>query len=94
MARVLQVPAVIDITETDKSIWGARGLAEPFEGIFSVGTSFAEARKAFAEVVALGVTTGGIKVDGLDPAELASVRVLATTRKTFTLDELDTGDGA
>lgn len=91
MAHVLQVPATIDIADPDKSSWAATGAAAPFEGIFSVGDSFADARRSFAEVIALSITTGTIVVDGLDPNDIAAVRVLATTRKTFPLTDLNTG---
>lgn len=91
--RVLQVPAIIDIADNDKTQWQA--IAVPgtlFEGLFAFGVDFAEARKAFASVVVASITGGAITVEDLNPADLAAVRVLATTRKTFPVSDLAEGE--
>ncbi|MDH5615533.1 MAG: hypothetical protein OEY62_03240 [Acidimicrobiia bacterium] len=87
--RVLQVPAIIDIADDQKTQWQA--IAVPgtlFEGLFAFGDNFAEARKAFAAVIAESVAGGAVTVEDLEPADLAAVRVLATTRKTFSVTDL------
>ena len=93
--RVLQVPAIIDIADADKSQWQA--IAVPgtvFEGLFAFGADFAEARKAFASMIATSVASGAVAVEDLNPDELGAVRVLATTRKTFAVSDLTAEDSA
>jgi len=94
MEQVLVAPAIIDIGNKEKTVWQATGCVEPFIGIFGTGASFKEAREAFAELVAIGVKNGGIEVEGYAPGEIQAIRVLATTRKTFNLDDLETGPEA
>ncbi len=91
MQHVLQIPAVLDIAEPDKSQWSAQAIpGTPFADLFGTGTNFAEARKALAEVAAVAVIHGAISIEGLNPADLTAVRILATTRKTFHLTDLNT----
>jgi len=89
-AQVLQVPSIIDIADSDKTQWQAIALPDtPFEGLFAFGDNFAEARKAFASVIAQSVAGGAVTLEGLNPADLIAVRVLATTRKTFSVNDLE-----
>lgn len=88
--HVLAVPAIIDIADESKTQWSAHGIpGSPFSGLFALGDDFKSARQAFAEVVADAVTHGAVTIEGFDPKTLAAVRVLATTRKTFPVDNLD-----
>ena len=86
--KVLVVPAYVDVADPDKSQWVARSTAppaSPFAGLFAFGADFASARKALASTVWEAVCGGST---GLVAAEVAAVRVLALTRKTFTCQEL------
>lgn len=86
---VLAVTATVDIIAEDKGQWGAFGMpGTGFEGIFAVGDSFHEARRAFAEMAALALKSGAVTLDGGDPQNVSAIRVLAITRKTFTVEDL------
>ncbi len=84
---VLMVPAFVDIADADHKQWRADGVpGTPVDGMFAFGDDFASARKAFASMVFAAVQ-GGV-FDGIDAADVAAVRVLATTRKTFVAADL------
>ena len=87
--KVLNVPAYVDIAEADKSQWVARVLpsGSPLDGLFAFGADFRAARRELAAVVWNAVAGGaaGISAEGVE-----AVRVLATTRKTFSVAELAT----
>lgn len=87
--KVLNVPAYVDIAEADKSQWVARVLpsGSPLDGLFAFGADFPGARRGLAAVVWNAVAGGaaGISAEGVE-----AVRVLATTRKTFSVAELAT----
>lgn len=86
---ILAVQATIDVIAEDKSQWGAIGVpGTGFGGIFAVGDSFHDARRTFAEIAALAIKNGAIVIDGCDPNDVAAIRVLATTRKTFAIEDL------
>lgn len=88
-SAVLNVAATIDIVADDKSQWGAVGMpGTSFEGIFAVGDSFHDARRAFAEMVALALKSGTVTLDTGDPQNVSAIRVLAMTRKTFAVEDL------
>jgi hypothetical protein len=92
--KILAVPAHIDIIDADKSQWAAIGIpGSGFGQLFAVGDTFADARRSFAEVAAVAVINGVVVVEDLEPTELGAVRVMATTRKTFLVADLDTGGG-
>ncbi len=85
-AKIVQVHATIDVTDIadgDPTVWLARAVdGSPFAGLYAVGDSFADARRSLAELVWLAVRHGAVDVD-VTAEELAAVRVLATTHKTF-----------
>ena len=85
---IVIVPAYADIAAADKSQWVARvALPEgsPLAGLFAFGENFPAARKALAEVVWNAVSGGAA---GISPDGVKAVRIFATTRKTFAVDEL------
>jgi len=79
----VEVAAVIDTDGIDLTTWTAVGLGKA-KGFTAVGPSFQAARLHFAEVIALAIAN-----DVLDPGcTPTSIRVIASTRKTFPLDQL------
>jgi hypothetical protein len=88
---VLAIPAYIDVTDATKTEWVAKvaGMpGEPFAGLFAFGPSFAEARKALAATVYESLKSGS---EGVAVQEVTAVRILATTRKTFSVATLAGG---
>ncbi|HET7486486.1 MAG TPA: hypothetical protein VFJ85_01060 [Acidimicrobiales bacterium] len=91
--KTLVVNAVVDVDGPDKTMWIAQvvGDASPFSGLFAWGQNFADARASLAQVVWAAVSGGafpGLAHSGLSADDLAAVQVLATTRKTFTAEQL------
>lgn len=87
--NVLQVSAVIDVMDHNKTEWKAEAPSIGiFGGIYAIGATFAEARHRFAETVAMAITAGAVTIDGLDPNNVSAIRVIALTRKTFSLEAL------
>jgi hypothetical protein len=90
--KVIVVPALVDLDFTvapdndGRRPWTATTadhVDAAFRGLTATGPTFAEARKHLAELVALAAKN-------TPPfAELDAVRVLALTRKTFPLSELN-----
>jgi|GEM_PF-3732808 len=82
-STVLQVQAFIDTDGVDLKTWTAVGVGDT-QGLTAVGASFQEARRSFAEIVALAVANDVLTTDVVP----SSIRVITSTRKTFSLDEL------
>lgn len=90
--KILVINAVVDVDGPDKTMWVAQVVADgsPFAGLFAWGDNFAGARAGLAQVVWAAVAGGaeGLASAGVAAADIAAVRVLATTRKTFSATEL------
>lgn len=84
---VVEVFCSIDTDGIDLETWTAAGQG-PASGFTATGDSFAAARRSFAEVVALAISTG---VLGTNSGTPDSVRVIAATRKTFAVADLGEG---
>lgn len=90
--KVLPIPAYIDVTDATKTEWVARvaGMAgEPFVGLFAFGASFATAREALARTIYESLKSGS---EGVGSQGIGAVRILATTRKTFSVEALAAGE--
>ncbi|MBW3615612.1 MAG: hypothetical protein KY439_09945 [Actinobacteria bacterium] len=89
---VLAIPAYIDVTDpTTKTEWVAKVAGMPgeaFVGLFAFGPTFADARKALAHTVYESLKSGS---EGVAAQEISAVRILATTRKTFSTETLAAG---
>jgi hypothetical protein len=86
MATVI-IPAWIDKEgeENGKDIW----LAQTVTGLFARGEGFVGAREALARLIIeekqFTNEAAAIECDTEDDTEVTAVRILATTRKTFTV---------
>ena len=88
---VITIPAHLDIADQSRRQWVAKvalPAGSPFAGLFAFGRDFAGARKALAAVVWDAITGG---VEGVPSEGLAAVRIVALTRKTFSVKELSGG---
>lgn len=93
VAVVHAIADVMDpgVSDTPK-VWATHGApSTPFEGLYGMGDTFAAARKQLAANVWLALSTGALELD-VPTGQIAAVRVLATTRKTFPVGAL--GDEA
>ena len=84
-STVIEVNAAIDTDGIDRQTWTAHGLG-PVAGFTATGDSFHTARHNFAEVVALAITNGVLHTGDATPD---TVRVIAHTRKTFPIADLN-----
>ncbi len=85
---VVVIPAYIDVTDATKTEWVAKVAGMPgeaFVGLFAFGPSFAGARKALANTVYESLKSGS---EGVAAQEVSAVRILAPTRKTFSIEAL------
>lgn len=85
---VVVIPAYIDVTDATKTEWVAKVAGMPgqaFAGLFAFGPGFAEAREALAATVYESLKSGS---EGVSAQEVTAVRILATTRKTFSVATL------
>ena len=88
---VLAIPAYVDVTDPTKTEWVAKVAGMPgqaFAGLFASGPSFAEAREALAATVYEALKSGS---EGVSAQDVTAVRILATTRKTFSVATLASG---
>ena len=84
MSEVLEVLASADRSspDSDDQSWIASiELPEQLAGVFAYGATFAEARKALAEMVWL--TLNSPNQTNTDPSRISAVRIIAMTWKTF-----------
>ncbi|HVT78472.1 MAG TPA: hypothetical protein VHD87_15650 [Acidimicrobiales bacterium] len=73
----------------DDNTWQAEVVAcqEPaFTGLFGLGASFNDARKALATAVRAVIDAG--QVPDVDPSDVVGIRLMCMTRKTFAYDDL------
>jgi hypothetical protein len=81
--RVVDVRATIEVDASDSQLWAAQVAAADrrFGGMFAWGRSFDDARDGLAELVLVAVEgEGGPQPD--------SVRIFATSRKTYSVAAL------
>lgn len=91
--KVLVIPAVADRDAGGSWVAEVADPASPFAGLFAWGDSFTTARAGLAEVAWAALSGGaeGFEHAGVDPAAVAAVRIVATTRKTFPVARLAGG---
>jgi hypothetical protein len=81
--RVVNVRAAVEVDASDRRLWAAQVPVGDgrFGGLFAWGRSLGEARDSLAELVLLAI-------EGLGESRPESVRIFATSRKTYPLAAL------
>jgi hypothetical protein len=84
---ILIVPCLADrVDETQWACSTPAGGPAGLSGLQGLGVTVQDARKALAEAIALAVAAK--LVENVDPADVEAIRLLMTTRKTFSYTEV------